>query len=535
MNAVREKVKAHKPLTQPDKELLDIIAFYQNIASYQAPEKYAGLFNQTLTQPNIESISQITSSEKIINSGGLALIHSELGIYTKEETIAYLNTISQIIIATYGEGSTARVALSLSSKNHGISLIFDMEKKRWVWMDVNHWPPRECSTDKLADFLFFSLSFYSEMYSAPLVFNTQIVTVQHDPMRLPLIEQFSKIKKVQPLSTDFAERNRVEEMVWLAAIHNFSGLINTLAKKKININLPLEDGRTPAALAVEYNNTDTLLALKKQGVDLNTPIQRIITLDGKKLRIPLYLPHIAAEVGHAQLIDLLAKEKVNLLAILPEGSTAVHMAAKGGHAKVIDTLAKHGVPLNTKNILGQTPAMLAVIKGHHEVIAAFAKHRVNLNWPELIVLARSSHQEHLISILEELKNTSSTKINFRHDRFPPNGAKISFGEYRKELGSLFGMRDVTQDIQEAMTITSSLITTSLATSSIPIPIYPQRKKEKPKLTCEEQIDAIKKVIHYNFFAPFRDNNRDLVSNIKEDILSHAVAPLTVPIAQGKII
>ena len=523
INSIKEKVKQGKTLTQEEYDLFDILAFFESTACYVTPNMFPSLFNAPITQASkVEEISKIASSEELLKSGGLMEVSSELGIYTKEEAIAYLNELAQIFLTTYGETANAKIALALTSTNHSISLIFDIEKKLWIWADSNHFPPRAWdinATDAIVDMI--SLSFYKTAYNAPLVFNTEVITVGNDPKREILTKQCAEIKKQHKRPTDIAQREHVEEIVWLAAQRNDLKTLKLLAKKRVKLDLPDTRGLTAAAMACAVNNVEALVFLQKHGVDLNAPVQIKISLDPEKpsVEIPQYLPLIAAISGTTELIDFLAKHHVALDVAQIDQSTAVHIAAFYGNIVAIHALAKHDVPLNTQNISGYTPAEIAVKTGNHEALIALARYQLDLDWSALYSQAKSLGHDHMLPIIVQLAEThQNSPVDLFQNVPHKHGAAMSFEEYQQ---TFLDIPSKTMANFPSPLLALHLFPAKLQEFGLP----PRPLYEIKKTSRKHQIKSCKKLSQYFFFAPF---------STKNDMGLQAVNSLMLPLSLALI-
>lgn len=79
--------------------------------------------------------------------------------------------------------------------------------------------------------------------------------------------------------------------------------------------------------------------------------------------------HLAAENGHASIIELLAdKFKASIYERTKDGSTLMHIASLHGHAECATMLFKKGVFLHMPNKSGARSIHTAARKGHVGII-----------------------------------------------------------------------------------------------------------------------------------------------------------------------
>ncbi|MDF1827557.1 MAG: hypothetical protein P1U39_04710 [Legionellaceae bacterium] len=157
---VQEKVKRHEGLTDDERELLDILAFYDSLFLYHAPSFHQKLFNQSLSQSHVDEVSHLASSERIREKGGLSTLYSAPNCFTDQELKNYLSDIQAIITDEAFNAPQANIGMIISSSSHSMGLFYQAKNHTWTLMDINQWPPFEVSITKNTNF-FFKLLFKS--------------------------------------------------------------------------------------------------------------------------------------------------------------------------------------------------------------------------------------------------------------------------------------------------------------------------------------------------------------------------------------
>lgn len=93
--------------------------------------------------------------------------------------------------------------------------------------------------------------------------------------------------------------------------------------------------------------------------------------------------------SHADCLQVLAEQQVNLGLTNADGDTPAHLAAKEGKSDVLVVLHQTGVDLSAPDSNGDTPADLAVLGGHHDAVVALANNGLELaDW-----VVETAHQE----------------------------------------------------------------------------------------------------------------------------------------------
>ena len=70
--------------------------------------------------------------------------------------------------------------------------------------------------------------------------------------------------------------------------------------------------------------------------------------------IPCTLLMLAAQHGHAQIVELLLKRGAHINLQSSGGNTALNTAANGGRERMVDLLLQHGAEINLQNSFGGT-------------------------------------------------------------------------------------------------------------------------------------------------------------------------------------
>lgn len=397
INDTRAKVKTHEALNEEELHLLDILAFYEGINLYQSPSIHKAVFNQNLTQYDIDKLSFYASSLKIVDSGGLKTIYSEPGIYTEEEFIAYLEKLQCI----FREEKQSR-GLLLSSHNHSIGLFYDAITDAWRVMDVNQWPSTTFSQLQIAKRLW--KAFNTRRHSLYVGFNAQIIAPscqEYDPIKFNHL----RTQRLARINLELAKRTTDSgvTLLFLAIKYRYLDVGLSLIKVLVEhgdiatLELPGPEGYTPLLVATELGYLDMVKALVKalepgHASALNAP-----TPDGAT---PLFM---AAQIGHADVVDVFIEAFIrhgNIAALTmarPDRSTPLYIAAQNGHLAVvrafIEAFIKHGhiAALAMVRLDYSTPLYVAAQNGHLGVVRALIEAFVKHGEIAVLTIARSDY------------------------------------------------------------------------------------------------------------------------------------------------
>ncbi|KAJ7335860.1 hypothetical protein JRQ81_013801 [Phrynocephalus forsythii] len=175
-----------------------------------------------------------------------------------------------------------------------------------------------------------------------------------------------------------------------AVAGNHVSAVDFLLHHKARVDIADKHGLSAIHLAAWSGNLEIMLMLIKAGADQKAKnkegknvlhfaaqnnnvrivdyfIQDLHLLDlnkpDEKGRKPF---HLAAEMGHAEMVNELVYLNLFTSGKDNEGNTALHLAAKNGHGNVVEVLLPQWEEINEVNQNGETPFYLAVEGGHEK-------------------------------------------------------------------------------------------------------------------------------------------------------------------------
>jgi uncharacterized protein len=131
-------------------------------------------------------------------------------------------------------------------------------------------------------------------------------------------------------------------------------------------NLPLPDGSTPLAWAVESQDPEKVRQLLRQGAKPNA----------SGSRSPLL---IACQYGDPAILNMLLTAGADAKTANPDGITPLTICAGNAPAAVLKRLIVAGAEVDKADEKGQTPLMWAAAKGHIENIRLLLEHGADIN------------------------------------------------------------------------------------------------------------------------------------------------------------
>ncbi|KAK4219681.1 hypothetical protein QBC37DRAFT_367794 [Rhypophila decipiens] len=102
--------------------------------------------------------------------------------------------------------------------------------------------------------------------------------------------------------------------------------------------------------------------------DISGPAPDLFLGDGLDSLLGKTVLHLAAEYGHAHVVQTLLGRRMDVNLRDDMGDTALHLAARHGHHSVIQVLVASNATLDIRNSSGRTALQLSVIKGDIETV-----------------------------------------------------------------------------------------------------------------------------------------------------------------------
>lgn len=388
------KQKKSENLTAKDKELLEILAFFDRLELYQSPYSHSSLFSAPLMQCDIEAISNFASSTAIQAAGGLAMIYSEPVIYTKTEMISYLNALG-VLLEQSGTQIKKPFGIILNNYNHNISVTYT-PGKGWNFMDINSYPSQFFNANQTS-FLATRIMRGFQSKGPHCAFNISVVTTGNHFNLMNLKETFNHFKKTHLITKDIALReDGGTGLAFIAAQHGHVLVIAELAQHKADFNQANNKGLTPAFIAAEFGHTPVITELAKHGVDFNKASN-----EGKT---PAF---IAAENGHTLVIAELVKIGVNFNATYTESVANLRQFAMNYGDKVItkmnDFISQQLALFPNKNTVVLKPFHIAFIMGHDAIMNLLN------NQTEQLQKSHNNTQQNRLAFFASVDNLSASE------------------------------------------------------------------------------------------------------------------------------
>ncbi len=436
---VRDKVKKlgrdynEKSLTDTERDILSIPAFFEGVALYFSPDNYPGLFeekerpvtqNPELTFPRVLS-KQLTIEEEIeegknkykIEKINIEKIDSFSGIYNIQELEKYF----EIMHKTFNEQKCDQpIGFILSSSTHTVTVGYDHKTQHWQWINASQ--SQTIREDKvIAEEIMNAFSengitaFSTEVY----VKKTKVAQIEE---YLSIFKKNEDWKKLHCVTQEKSQKKDSKNVYWLyiAAQQGDCEVVKLLLDAKADPNQACENSATPLYIAAQNGHFKVVKLLLEAKADPNQARNDGVT--------PLY---IAAQQGDFEVVKLLLDAKADPNQAENGDMTPLYAAAQEGHFEVVKLLLDAKADPNQAEKNGATPLYIATQNGHFEVVKLLLDAKADPNisiigsTTVLLNYAKKKNCENSVRTLLTNNNTQPIPENLAN--FTPLHAAVFFG------------------------------------------------------------------------------------------------------------
>ncbi|WP_454782333.1 ankyrin repeat domain-containing protein [Legionella sp. WA2022007384] len=394
---VKKKVQMHEKLDNKAKQLLQILAFFEGIELYLAPDEHSDLFNRNyVAQEDIRDIYSFAKSKKLEQQELISILHKSYA-FNKTSLADYLKNLEQILSETDSE-----LPILLDNLRHSVCMKYNKTTKTWFYIDTNdfkRYPSmtsyyREMNLEGLVDSIFDSLD-----GSSNVVLGTRVLANGNGDLD-SIKKSFVKFNLDYPIKPELARMydrygggllfmacknghlDMVKELLLqpgveinphrgmtplsIACYKGHVEVVKTLlAQEGIEINLADDLGATPLFYACQNGHVDVVKELLKQP-KTNTRQTNIDTFS------PL---HIACKKGHVDVVKELLSKNIKINKLTDKQETPLYIACKNGHVDIVKALLKQpGIDVDQENMQYETPLYIACRNGHSGVVRELLSH-----------------------------------------------------------------------------------------------------------------------------------------------------------------
>lgn len=301
----RKWLHKNEPVTEEEREWLEIPSFLGQTNLYQDPQKYTHLYGARLSSINIARTSQLAASDKIMALGGLVSVYSDTRWYAdKEAIVAYFSELSKV--AEHLDGQK-KMVMTIMGMSHLIGLSYHIKNKQWTYMDINTPSFTSSSIEAVVEAILYSYTLVSSPPTPlPYILSVSIVTTNQHAHSF--VKPLSDFRKEQP---EITKKTRTDVLALIACY------------------------------AAATNDTDKILELIENQIDFN----QVAPVDQESLGFPLI---IAAHFGHFELVKLMVENGADVNVVTSENISALNYAAESGGYSIVKYLLEHGAILASR-------------------------------------------------------------------------------------------------------------------------------------------------------------------------------------------
>ena len=354
IDEVKEKVKHHSPLIPEEKDLLNLLVFFETMKLFHGFEGDKDWIGHYYNQKDFSEVSKVASLEAVQKRGGLVSVHSEIGLYSLNELKALFESYEKIIDhLRYPEDE---FAILLGNGRHTVGVVYQKSTTQWRFKDINEETleiPEVKTYEQIAQDIFDGLNFGTP--HVPL--ETTFVFLNDVAVVYQLKMQLKAWTFPQRITTEVAHRLNIENFAVLAAAGGYLDVVKTLIAHGVDFNQSNDKGTTPLYMASQNNYLEIVLEILEHHI---TPNQ------SKDAARSLY---VASQLGHDDVVKALLELGAD--STIKSGyneETPLFIAASKGHLNCLKAILKYNKNFNEPNNSGETPLYMASQNGHLPVV-----------------------------------------------------------------------------------------------------------------------------------------------------------------------
>jgi len=129
---------------------------------------------------------------------------------------------------------------------------------------------------------------------------------------------------------------------------------------------------------------------------------------------------LASKLNHYEIVELLLKKDLDVLAINDEGKTALHIACAEGNDDIVFLLLQNNADVNLLDNDSKSPMDYAIQGNYIDVVAELCSYDVKLNNDELNNITNNEIKEFLKSIFNDDNEPSPPQTEHANDSPAPS-------------------------------------------------------------------------------------------------------------------
>lgn len=387
VEALKKRLKNKQILTTPERQLLEIPAFFEGISLYQSPGLYQELFNTSLGQRDASRISEYTQAQTAEKQ--LLSKHTD-GQYNTRECLAHLTALARAL-----ENMPA-AAISLCSSDHCIALRY-AGKGLFEFMDADL---QKKTRDKETLAKALQEIFIHTVKDGVLVLSTEVFTLSSEQLEI-----FTFAEANLPIDTLKADARGIT-LLQLALERKDEALFRRINLKTADLNhLNI---RKECALGYGCRKNSSLALLEKllaaESININP--------EYSDFGLPLIVAILEGRLDIAE--KLIAHPTLNPQAKDNKGLTGLQAIARDHRPaalRIARQLLDKKADLHARDINGNSALHFACFSGNTSMAALLLEYGADANDPTLLssilyypeILALFLQEEHFVLTPDQLR------------------------------------------------------------------------------------------------------------------------------------
>lgn len=312
-------------LTEEQKNLIEVLAFYEGISLFLFPYSHRDLFNGELISPNnIQAIYQVTKYT-LLKDKDISIFFEKSYAFDRNTLPEYLDDLAEILRST-----SAPLVLILGSDSHSVCLKYNITRLLWHYID----------TEEFIKTQFINSSYYREINTQAL--STSLFTSFRDNESVHTLFHTT----VSGVDLDEQARNRFRQLDLRYKVKSkHACMFNTRQTWLLH-------------LACKYNNFELVAQLLKY-----------------KHKICLVSPlYIACQDGYLSIVKELLKYTPDINQVHTNGFTPLYIAIFNGDIEIVKEFLNYDPDINQESKNRIKPLDIACLKGNLPIVRLLLEH-----------------------------------------------------------------------------------------------------------------------------------------------------------------
>ncbi|MDR3503365.1 MAG: ankyrin repeat domain-containing protein [Legionella sp.] len=359
----KKKVQSSRdqPLDEKSEKLLEILALFDGIELYLAPNQHVDLFDNDHSQEDLNAIYPFISSKKLTDTKLTHLLNKPYA-FDKQNLKDYLNDLAKI----FNDTNTSP-PIMLRNINHSICLKYNKTNGNWLYVDINDYEQyledssyfRNLSREELADSIFKS---FVPNECPHVVMNMEILTTQVNHVLQSALEN---LHAQHPITSEQAKihDHLNTGLLFFACRHGHLDVVKDILKyPDALVNATSPNNETPLLIACAKGYLEIVQELLKHP-------DTAVNESNVKKQTPLLFACVKKYTGIVRALlertDTLVNESTE------KGEAPLHLACQNEDSDTVQVLLDHKL-INVNQVVNdqnkKNPVYIACEYGCHDIV-----------------------------------------------------------------------------------------------------------------------------------------------------------------------